>query len=190
MVAERHSLAPLGWGKTEMLWMWKLMKTWSAGCGCGERAWGEWQCELCPCSGSLSWQLCLPRALSDTLGWVHLIIPMLHMFSSCSSLRLFALCFNCLLSSLGVCLVTPSFVASGTDQAHREAPLAQSSNGCADLSVPSCMAHCRLMHPGSGGVICQSLFPLALHLPSLSCFQFHVPEETGLEMRMKYGFPS
>lgn len=103
----------------------------------------------------------------------------------------------CLLYALIVCcprwvfawLLLPSWQVGLTRHIERLL-LLRSSNGCADLSVPSCMAHCRLMHPGSGGVICQSLFPLALHLPSLSCFQFHVPEETGLEMRMKYGFPS
>lgn len=73
--------------------------------------------ELCLCSGSLSWQLCLPRAVFDMLGWVDHIIPILHMFSSLQLAGIVLLCFNCLLSSLGVCWVTSSFLASETNQA-------------------------------------------------------------------------
>lgn len=44
------------------------------------------------------------------------IIPILHVFSSLQLAGIVLLCFNCLLSSLGVCSVTPSFVASETNQ--------------------------------------------------------------------------
>lgn len=71
--------------------------------------------ELCLCSGSLSWQLCLPQAVFDMLGWVDHIIPILHMFSS---LQLAAFVrFYALSAVLVVCLITSSFAASETKQA-------------------------------------------------------------------------
>lgn len=54
-------------------------------------------------------------------------------------------------------------------------------------------SRCKLMYPRTGGVVCQSHRSLSSHYlcscPPFLAFNFTLPEETRMEMRMKYGFP-